>query len=129
MMVKVGGAGAGGGGFYVPLTVDHTKCGSADSTDFPVLVDITNAHFKTVANGGHVDNTSSTNSIRFYSDSGLTTLLKFERESYNASTGQVRAWVKIPTLSHSVDTVFYMKYGAPGDTTDVSDAHNTWDSS
>lgn len=129
MMVTVGTGGGGSGGFYVPLTIDHTKCGSADSADFPVLVDITDANFKTVANGGHVDNTAGVNSIRFYSDSGLTTLLKFERELYTPAGGRVLAWVKLPTLSHTSDTVFYMKYGAPGDTSDVSDAANTWDSS
>jgi hypothetical protein len=119
--------GGGANGFYRTVTIDHTKVGASDATDFPVLLSFTDTTFKTVANGGHVDNTAGKNSIRPYSDVGLTTLLKFEWEVYGATTGNVIMHIKVPTVSHTSDTVFYLKYGATADTTDVSDAPNVWD--
>jgi hypothetical protein len=115
------------GPFVKVITIDHTKCGSTDSTNFPVLILGTYSYLATVANGGAVKNSSGYD-IQFYSDSALTSPLKFERESYNASTGAVIFWVKVPTLSASTDTVIYMAYGNSAVTTDQQDVANTWDS-
>ena len=92
------------------LTIDHTQCGSSDSTDFPVLVSLSNATLKTTANGGHVANSNGYD-IQFFADSGETTLLNWEVEFYDGAAGTLIAWVKIPTVSHTADTVFYMQYG------------------
>jgi hypothetical protein len=46
---------------------------------------------------------SSGNDILFTSSDGLTKL-NYERESYTSSTGQLIAWVQIPTLSATTDT-------------------------
>jgi MSHA biogenesis protein MshQ len=40
-----------------------------------------------------------------------TTKLDHELELYNSTTGQVIAWVRIPTLSASADTSIYIYYG------------------
>lgn len=109
------------------ITIDHTKCGSADSTDFPVLVSFTDASFKTVGNGGRIQNANGYD-INFYSDSALTTPLYYERESYDASTGTLISWVKVPTVSSSADTIIYIGYGDNGISTDQSSASNVWDS-
>lgn len=101
---------------HYTVTVDHTKCGSADSTDFPVLVSISNAAFKTVANGGVVTSSSGYD-ITFYSDSGFTTLLSWETEFYDAVNGIYIGHVKLGTVSHTSDTVFYMQYGNSAITT------------
>ena len=111
-------------GYYRSLTVDHTKV-SSDQVNFPVLVSLTNATLKTVANGGHVQNASGFD-IGFFSDSAGTTPLKWEIDRWSATTGELIAWVKIPALSSTVDTVFYMRYGDPAITTDQSDPVNVW---
>src|ERR1017187_4552364 len=48
--------------FYRSITVDYTKTGSSDLSNFPVLVSISHATLKTVANGGHVQNTTTQSS-------------------------------------------------------------------
>ena len=49
-------------------------------------------------------------------------------EKYDGTTGNLIAWVKIPSLSSSSDTVFYLLYGDSSINTDQSDPPNTWDS-
>ncbi len=111
--------------YYRSLTVDHTKV-ATNLPNFSVLVSITDATLKTVASGGHVQRSDGFD-INFYSDSAHTTKLKWEMESYDGTAGTVVAWVKIASLSSTIDTVFYMFYGDPSITTDQSDPTNTWD--
>jgi len=108
------------------MTIDHTKVPSTQS-NFTVLVSVTDAALKTLANGGHVANANGYD-IGFYSDSGGTTKLKWEVEKYDGTTGNLIAWVKIPSVSSSSDTVFYLMYGDSSINTDQSDPPNTWDS-
>ena len=108
------------------LTIDHTKVPSTQS-NFTVLVSLTDPALKTVANGGHVVNANGYD-IGFYADSGGTTKLKWEVEKYDGTTGNLIAWVKIPSVSSSIDTVFYLMYGDSSINTDQSDPPNTWDS-
>ena len=115
--------------FYRAITVDHTKVGtvgSTDQTNFPVLVSITDATLATVANGGNVQNSSGFD-IVFSSDAAGTSPLFWEMESYAPTTGAVVAWVLIPTLSHTTDTVFYMSYGNAAISTFQSVASSVWD--
>lgn len=110
------------------ITIDYTKvAGSANLSDFPVLISGTYTYLKTVANGGYVQNGNGYD-IVFYSDSALTTMLKFEREIHNGITGAVVFWVKIPTLSYTANTVIYMGVGDSGISTDQADPTNVWDS-
>src|SRR5262249_32651517 len=111
-----------GAGCTRSFTVDHTKV-SNDQTNFTVLVSVTNVSLKLLANGGKV---SGQNDIQFYADAGITTRLKWEIEKYDGVAGTLIAWVKIPSLSSTVDTVFYLFYGS-GNGTDNSDKTNTWD--
>ncbi len=92
------------------ITVDHTKCGSSDSSNFAVYVYISDATFKTTGNGGHV-NSSTGDDILFYSDSAGTTQIASEIDGYDATNGVLHAWVKVGTLSSSSDTVIYVFYG------------------
>lgn len=109
------------------ITIDYTKCGTANSTDFPVLVSFTDASFKTVANGGKVQNSNGYD-IAFYSDSGLTTALFWEIEKYTATTGECIFWVKVPTLSYTTNTVIYIAYGDSSISTFQSTATSVWNS-
>src|SRR5947208_3458891 len=109
------------------VTIDHTKVPSTQS-NFTVLVSVTDPALKTVANGGHVANANGYD-IGCYADPGGTTKLKWEVERYDGTTGNLIAWVKIPLVSSSTDTVFYLFYGDSTINTNQSDPPNTWDSS
>jgi hypothetical protein len=53
---------------------------------------------------------SSGNDILFTASDGVGKL-NHQIESYTASTGRLIAWVQIPTLSTTADTVIYIYYG------------------
>lgn len=109
--------------FTKSITISHLKVGTVNNTDqtnFPVLIGGSAGpytYLKTVGNGGNVQNTVSFNGqtvpadLIFASDSAGASPLKWEVASYKATTGDIEVWVKIPTLSHTVDTVIYMLYG------------------
>ncbi len=113
--------------FQRTLTIDHTKV-PATQTDFPVLVSLLNGTLATITNGGHVANSLGYD-IGFFSDSAGSTPLKWEIERYNATTGELIAWVKIASVSSLTDTVFYMRYGDASIITDQSDPVNVWTNS
>src|SRR6266481_2731264 len=96
--------------FRRTITIDHTKVANTDQTNFPVLVSGTYSYMATVANGGSVTSSNGFDII-FTSDAGGSNALAFEQDSYNSSTGAITYWVKIPTVSHSTDTTFYLFYG------------------
>jgi len=108
------------------ITIDHTKVsGSTALTNFAVLVSVTDANLKTVANGGSVGKVDGTDI--YFTGSDGTTKLSHEIESYDATTGQLVAWVKVPSLSPTTDTVLYAYYG----NTNALDQQNktaVWDS-
>lgn len=123
-----GGGGGGSNGFtgQYTITIDHTQAGSADTSNFPFLFRSTLAPLKTTANGGDVTSASGYDLV-FCSDAGLTTPLDFEIESYDGATGTFLAWVRVPTLSHTSDTVLYLGYGKSSITTDQSNRTGVWD--
>jgi hypothetical protein len=93
-----------------PVVIDHTKVGSTSSTNFPMLFRGTYSYLATVANGGQVQSSSGYD-IAFTSDSGCSSLLHWEQESWNATTGAVIYWVQIPTLLAGGNTAIYLCYG------------------
>lgn len=101
------------------ITIDSTKI-DADLTDFPVLVklDSTNFDFSRSNPDGY--------DIRFTSDDGKT-LLSYERERHDSVNQVAEYWVKIPSISSTADTVFYMYY-RKADTPDGADPVNVWNS-
>lgn len=109
------------------LTIDHTKCGSTDSSNFPVLFAGTYSWLATAGNGGDVQNSNGYD-IAFSSDASGVTMLSWEIDSYNATTGEVAFWVKVPTVSHTTNTVFYVLYGDAGISTLQSTASGVWNS-
>jgi hypothetical protein len=113
-------------GYYSPISINSSQVPSTQ-TDFPVLVNTTDARFKSVGNGGHVQSSSGFD-IRPYTDSTLTTAITgYELELYNASTGEVVMWVKVSSLSSST-TPFVLAYGDSGISTDGSSS-TTWSNS
>ena len=113
-------------GYYSPISINSGQVPSTQ-TDFPVLVSVTDARFKTVANGGHVQNASGFD-IRPYTDSTLSTAITgYELVFYSATTGQIEMWVKVSSLSSST-TPFVLAYGDSGISTDGSST-TTWSNS
>ena len=109
------------------VSIDHTKVmGGSDLTNFPLLFAVTDASLKSAANGGGMGQPDGTDML-FTASDGVTKL-NHEIETYNASTGQVLAWVQIPTLSAASDTAIYVYYGNAG-AANQQNAAATWDSS
>jgi len=123
----VGQGWSNGYGFRRAITIDHTQVPNTDQANFPVLVSGTFASLATTANGGNVTNANGYDII-LTSDAAGTTLLPFEQEVYNPSTGAIVYWVKIPTVSHTSDTVFYLFYGNSSISTSQSNKNGVWDS-
>jgi hypothetical protein len=111
------------------ITIDSTKVqGSSDLTNFPFLIEIQNdCNLKTAANGGGVENSSGWDII--FVDSDGVTQLDHEIEEYDGTTGDLTAWVRVPTLPYNSDKDIYMYYGKSDLTCDPSNPTGVWDSS
>lgn len=110
-----------------PITIYHSQVPNTDQTNFPVLISTTLAQLATTSNGGHVQNSSGYD-IVFSTMSDCSFLLNWDTETYTASTGNVIAWVKVPTVSHTTDTSLTMCYGNSSVTTYQGNSTGTWDS-
>ena len=82
------------------ITIDSTKV-AADLTNFPVLLAITDADLagEALANG---------DDILFTGDDGTT---KLDHEIGSYSAGDLVAWVRVPSLPSSTNTLVYLYYG------------------
>jgi hypothetical protein len=89
------------------ITVDHTKV-SEDLTDFPVLVEIIDSDLKAHVKSGGAD-------IAFkIGNEFVEHEIELYNQNYSLTEAHLVAWVKVPTLSSSVDTVITMLYGGSG---------------
>jgi hypothetical protein len=132
-------AGTCGNGYTysVKFTVPTGNNPNTDQTNFPVGLAFNGANpynsyyfpdLATVANGGKIQNTAN-NSISvsgpadliFCDAASAGNTLKFEVGKYSATTGAMEAFVKIPTLSHTVNNSFWMFYGNSGVVTTQQD--------
>ncbi|MHC4544674.1 MAG: DUF2341 domain-containing protein, partial [Planctomycetota bacterium] len=100
--------------------------GTADHSNFPLLVNLTDANLRHIDSGGHVTNTNGYDIIFRASDE--TTQLDHEIEEYDETNGTVVAWVRIPTLSYDTNTVIYMYYGNTCISTSQENVTGVWDS-
>lgn len=129
-----------GGGYLMCETVTAlaAQAGSTDSTNFPLLVATsTQTSLATVANGGLVQNTTTQTGssytgtvpadLIFTSDSACGTKLNWEVESYSATTGALIAWVQLPTLSHTTNTVIELCWDNSSVSSFQGNVHGTWD--
>jgi RHS repeat-associated protein len=107
------------------IVIDRTKVQNTDQTDFPFMFNTTDPSLATTANGGQVTSSSGYDII-FSTDPNGLTKLDHELEGYNPLTGQVTAWVRIPTLSHTTDTVLYVFYGNQNITTSQQNPAGVW---
>jgi ketosteroid isomerase-like protein len=88
--------------FRKAITIDHTQV-SGTQSDFPVLVDITSDSFGNAQTDGDDFVFTDTNNVE----------LDHEIELYDSATGQLIAWVSVPSVSSSADTLLYLYYGNP----------------
>ncbi len=96
--------------YYYNITINSSQVsGSGSHTDFPVLIDITSTNLRTVSNGGFVENNNGYD-ISFSNESNSATL-QHDLEDYDPTTGRIRAWVKIPSLSTSSNTIIRVYFG------------------
>ncbi len=84
-----------GYGYRKSITIPVAQISGGPHVNFPVLVSVTDNDLRTIANGGFVENGSGWD-IAFTEDH--VTTLNHQVESYNAITGQLIAWVRIPSL-------------------------------
>ncbi|MFZ1073947.1 MAG: DUF2341 domain-containing protein, partial [Verrucomicrobiia bacterium] len=86
------------------ITINHANVSGTDQTNFPVLINL-------ASNTGLQNHAqASGNDIRFTASDGFT-VLPYEREKYTSTNGALVAWVNVPILSHTTDTVLFMYYG------------------
>ena len=88
------------------IEIDHNKV-AADLADFPVLINLASdsdlaAHAQD--DGDDIVFTNSANTVKF----------DHEIEYFNGTTGELVAWVRIPSLSSATNTTIVMRYGNLG---------------
>ncbi|MBP8959519.1 MAG: DUF2341 domain-containing protein [Bacteroidales bacterium] len=107
------------------ITIDHSKvAGGGDLYNFPMLFSVTGQNFlKTIPNG-QIINTNGYDII--FTDQNYNKL-DHQIEYYNGTNGDLIAWIRIPTLSCSTNTVIKILYGNHQVTSNPS-VTSVWDS-
>jgi hypothetical protein len=107
----------------IPDSMTPASCGS-NLSNFPVPVLITDATLKSKTYGGNVESDSGYDIVFRTADD--TTQLDHEIEKYVATTGELVAWVRIPTLVYNAATTIYMYYGNAAITTPTANPTGVW---
>ncbi|NIO10406.1 MAG: DUF2341 domain-containing protein, partial [Deltaproteobacteria bacterium] len=110
------------------ITINYTKVGLDNNpgtlSDFPVLISLTDSDLAYPT--GDVTDPQG-DDIIFRASDGRTQL-DHEVEEYVDSSGKLVAWVRVPTVSKSANTVIYMYYGNTCITTSQENATGVWNS-
>lgn len=89
------------------ITIDHTKIsGTSSLTNYPLLIKIPSDVQIALRSQNDGDD------ILFTAGNGITKL-DHEIETFVNATGELVAWVRIPSLSATTDTDIYLYYGNP----------------
>lgn len=91
------------------ITINHTQV-YGDLTEFPILISVVDQGLRDNAQDDGDD-------IIFMDNDGVGKQLAHEIEYFNGGTGALTAWVKLPTVSSTEDTILYMYYGNSSTTT------------
>lgn len=83
--------------------------GTTALTNFPLLIQLTDNDLRHTSSGGSVSNINGYDIIFTLGD--CSTQLNHEIEHYNPTNGNLIAWVRIPSLSATVDMGIHMYYG------------------
>lgn len=119
------------------ITIDHTKV-PGNLTDYPFGFITVDADLATVANGGSVQNTDANGGIDgatevpadmiFAANADGSSPYDHEFEYYDKTTGEIVAWVRVPSVSGSVDTELYILYSDPAVVVSQENINAVWDS-
>ncbi|HLP12161.1 MAG TPA: DUF2341 domain-containing protein [Flavobacteriales bacterium] len=111
--------------YYKLLTTQENQitAGTGSLVNFPVLVRLTDNDLRHTTFGGYVQHISGYDII--FTSSDGTTVIPHQLEKYNSATGELVAWVNVPSVSSTVNTNFYMYFGNSSAVTDPSSA-TTW---
>lgn len=106
--------------FRKKITINRSQVsGTSTLLNFPVLISVADSEIKASAN-------TSGSDLLFTAADG-TTKLSYELESYDQSSGQIVAWVRVPSISAASDTFIYLYYGNSGSGNN-QDPASVWDS-
>ncbi len=106
------------------ITIDHTKVVGTDKTNY-IFGFIGTYSWLMGPPSGNVAYANGAD-IYFSTDAAGSTVMAFDLEFYNPATGQIAAWVLIPNLSHTTDTVLYIQYGNPANNVSQALPHDVW---
>lgn len=100
----------------------------ATQSNYPLMVSVTDPVLKGSGFSGPIQQIDAQRpaDLLFYSNSDFTGQLKWEIDKWDPATGELIAWVKIPSLA--LGTVFYAGIGDASITTFQGDSENVWDS-
>lgn len=138
LLINFGPTSAATGYNYYRIITMESDYIDSDLTDFTIAVSFTSPLTKTVANGGHVENTTTGGAsgsltipadMIFCDDLACTNQYAHEIADYDATTGALEAWIEITSLDSDADQTFYMHYGNSSVTTNQEDIAGTWSNS
>ena len=124
-------------GRYVALTIPSSLASGATHTDFPVCFTTANLPSEMFDADGSYPAKSDGSDVRFSSDSPGDTPMNVEVERFgidnNPANGFAEIWVRIPSFSHTVDTVVYCWWNDPDASAVAADdvdegSQGVWDS-
>lgn len=127
-------------GYLKPITIDRSRipggCG-ATLTDFPMLYRVTDPTLAYTGSGGNVTDPQGDDIVFKGMDDatcGGASLapcqLDHEIESYNPATGELVAWVRVPSVNTAdagSNTTIYLYYGNPTVTAPTENPTGVWD--
>jgi hypothetical protein len=121
--------------YYKSIRVLGNRVSGGPHTNFPMLISITDPDLRTTANGGHIasynPSTNDPQDLIFEAVDDTTCggpgtspcKLSHEIERYVPTTGQLIAWVKVPSINNG--TTIYMYYGN-GCSVSTQDPSGVW---
>src|SRR3990172_5427418 len=117
--------------FQKTITINPGQVTGGPLTNFPFLFNTTDPALRTTANGGSVTNVNgwdiifATSPTCAESTSCGGAKLDHEIERYNATTGELVAWVRVPSIGNG--TVFYLHYSDTAVVATTENRTGVWD--
>ena len=125
--IQAFGAWPNGYSYRLTEAINYTKVGTTDHTNYPATYIRTYAQLAHTTNGGYATNLNGYDII-ITSDAAGSTKLDHEIESYNNVTGAVVFHFREPSVSHTVNTTFYVFVGNSSVTTSQEVVTGVWNS-
>ncbi len=117
--------------FQKTITINPGQVTGGPLTNYPFLFNTTDPALRTTGSGGTVTNVNGWDIIFATSPTCADSTscggakLDHEIERYNATTGELVAWVRVPSLDNG--TVFYLHYSDPAVITTTENETGVWD--